>query len=142
MVLAQRTSIRPQANPDLFKPTPTSNSSRKVSFQDERGDDDLYRASPDSTKRQNSTGSRNKWQPMAAVDPDPVQEHDPFSLGDSEDEDSKKKDLKSEDSERLKKATAEAMAEDLGISSKQTLKPVAATGTKDTEVVDGVTGKS
>ena len=51
---------------------------------------------------------------MAAVDPAPVADHDPFSLGDSDDEETKKKDVKPEDAERLQKATAEAMAEELG----------------------------
>lgn len=33
------------------------------------------------------TGAKSsKWQPLAAVDPSPVDEHDPFSLGDSDDE--------------------------------------------------------
>ena len=40
-----------------------------------------------------------------------VCEHDPFSLGDSDDEDQKTKDVSPEDSERLKKA-AEAKAEE------------------------------
>lgn len=59
------------------------------------------------------------------MDPDPVAEHDPFSLGDSDDEEAKKKDPKPEDAERLQRATAEAMSDDLG----STAKPEA--GTKD-----------
>ena len=56
---------------------------------------------------------------MASVDPHPVaEENDPFSLGDSEDEDSKKRDQKPEDSERLKKAAAEAMADSIGDDTK------------------------
>lgn len=76
---------------------------------------------------------------MAAVDPDPVQEHDPFSLADSEDEDSKKKDLKPEDSERLKKAIPDALVENSGNASKETLRPAATTETKDVEAVERVT---
>ena len=42
-------------------------------------------------------------------------EHDPFSLGDSDDEkDAKTKEVKSDEAERLQKATSEAMAEDIG----------------------------
>ena len=119
---------RPLVNPDLFK----SSSERKVSFQESRQDtNDLYDASPDPTKRPASTGSRSKWQPLAAVDPDPVQEHDPFSLGDSDEEESKKKDLKPEDSERLKQATAEAMADTIGADQKEELAPTETSGTQD-----------
>ena len=63
---------------------------------------------------------------MSTVEPDPITEHDPFSLGDSEDErdakDSKmpskhgkteSKDIKLDDAERLKQATADAMADSL-----------------------------
>jgi hypothetical protein len=134
-------SNRPIANPDLFKNTPTHGGSRKVSFQENRKDDDLYDVSPDPTKRPPSTGSRSKWQPLASVDPDPVQEHDPFSLGDSDEEDNKKKDLKPEDSERLKQATAEAMAESIS-SGKDNLKPAETTGTKDKEAEEKLVGKS
>lgn len=101
-----------------------------MSFQESRRDtEDLYDASPDPASRTPLTGSKSKWQPLAAVDPDPVQEHDPFSLGDSDDEDAKKKDLKPEDTERLKKATAEAMADIIGGSeAKQGPGPAETTG--------------
>lgn len=47
-------------------------------------------------------------------------ENDPFSLGDSDDEkDTKPKEQPTGDSEQIKKATAEAMAGDMG-SSKET----------------------
>ena len=58
---------------------------------------------------------------MAAVDPSPVTDHDPFSLGDSDDEDAKKKDTHPQDSERLKHAAAEAMADDIGGRQGKTL---------------------
>ena len=137
-IATQQRSTRPSANPDLFKSTTTAPQfERKVSFQDPRQDaEGLYDASPDPTKRPASTGSKSKWQPLAAVDPDPVQEHDPFSLGDSDDEDSKKKDVKPEDTERLKKATAEAMADSIGPNQDQGLKAAETTrsdGTKDKE---------
>ena len=41
-------------------------------------------------------------------------DHDPFSLGDSDDEEAKKKDAKPEDNETLQKAAAEAMSENIG----------------------------
>ena len=53
-----------------------------------------------------------KWQPLTSIAPNPeADEHDPFSLGDSDDEDQKTKDVSPEDTERLKKA-AEAKAEE------------------------------
>jgi hypothetical protein len=110
---------RPLANPDLFKPS--SQERRKVSFQDGPPEeiDNLYEA-PESTKRTSATGTKSsKWQPLSAVDPSPVGENDPFSLGDSEDEkDTKNKELSTDEAERVKNATAEAMAAELGSDSK------------------------
>ena len=59
---------------------------------------------------------------MAAVDPNPVADHDPFSLGDSDDEESKKKDLRV-DGENLKQSASEAMAEDINSSRKIDVEP-------------------
>jgi len=106
---------RPLANPDLFK-TKTSSPSpdrRKVSFQEGPPEQINRYDTPESAKRTPSTGSRNsKWQPLSTVEPSPVGENDPFSLGDSEDErDTKNKDLSSDEAERAKKAT-EAMKAD------------------------------
>jgi len=69
--------------------------------------DALYRN--DGPNRDPSPGIKSKkWQPLTSVAPNPEQdEHDPFSLGDSDDDESKTKDLKAEDSERLKQAAAE-----------------------------------
>ena len=50
-------------------------------------------------------------------------DHDPFSLGDSDDDESKKKEVKSDDSDRLKQAAAEAMSDDIGPTGKKELKP-------------------
>ena len=140
-----RRSTRPLANPDLFKPTPTPppGSTRKVSFQNE-DNDDLYRKSPDPAKRPSSSASKNKWQPLAAVDPSPVGDHDPFSLGDSDDEEAKKHDIKAEDSERLKKAAAEAMSDDIGSPGQKDLEPQQRTGsqgTRDKEAEEKLAGK-
>ena len=140
-IASQQRSTRPLANPDLFKSTPPApQSERKVSFQDTRRDSEgLYDSSPGPTKRSTSSGNKSKWQPLATVEPDPVQEHDPFSLGDSDDEDSKKKDAKTEDTERLKKATAEAMAGSIGPDQDQALQatePSGGGGLKDKEAED------
>lgn len=79
----------------------------------------------------------SKWQPLSAVEPSPVGDNDPFSLGDSEDErdnnnnnstkesSDKPKEAAQDDHERLKKAAAEAMEDSLvegkdeGTSSKK-----------------------
>ena len=54
---------------------------------------------------------------MSNVDPDPIADHDHFSLGDSDDEKEKpssKAGIKMDDSEeRLRKAAAEAMSDSL-----------------------------
>ncbi len=146
----QRRSNRPPANPDLFKPTPRTPhpNSRKVSFQDGPPEDidAVYRTSPKPTPRQPSPatgGKQSKWQPLSAVDPTPVADTDPFSLGDSDDErEAKSKDLKSDDTERLKKAAAEAMAGDIGPGLNKELGEREKTGTKDKVADEKLTGKS
>jgi len=66
----------------------------------------------------------SKWQPLSTMEPSPIGDNDPFSLGDSEDEKDTKDKLektiskdsatgKEDDNERLKKAAAEAMADSL-----------------------------
>lgn len=115
---------RPLANPDLFKPTPprpqssTSASGRRVSFQEGPPEEIgvRYPKSPSPANNANtaSSGKTSKWQPLSAVDPSPVTDNDPFSLGDSDDEEAKRKDGKIDDDERLKQAAAEAMSENIG----------------------------
>ncbi|GME24514.1 Cue domain-containing protein [Neofusicoccum parvum] len=98
-----------EANPDLFKPTPKPPQSGPVDEVDA-----LYR-NP-TPPRQPSPGANKtkKWQPLTSVAPNPeADDHDPFSLGDSDDEqEAKTKDIKAEDSERLKKAAAESDSKD------------------------------
>ena len=68
-----------------------------------------------------SAGNKpSKWQPLSTVDPSPVVEHDPFSLGDSDDEkDTKAKDQNTTgERDHIKEATAEAMAGEIGSGSK------------------------
>lgn len=90
-----RTTSRPAANPNLFrsasdrrKSSPASG--RKVSFQEGPPEEikDMYSASPKPAAVQTtSTANKSsKWQPLSAVEPSPVGENDPFSLGDSDDE--------------------------------------------------------
>lgn len=123
-----------RANPSLFKPPPPSKSprpsdGRRVAFQDSVEDMDAYNASPrippkDASPGPGSAGKTSKWQPLSLVDPNPVAENDPFSLGDSDDERETKdkaattgaagKEGKTDDdAERLRKAAAEAMADSL-----------------------------
>ncbi|KAG8675671.1 hypothetical protein FPOAC1_001657 [Fusarium poae] len=121
---------RPMANTGMYKPPPPSTSpkpsnGRRVGFKEETEEINMYDSSPRVPPKDAapSSGTRgSKWQPMSAVEPSPIVENDPFSLGDSEDEretHQKSKDDKTDDSERLKKATAEAMADSLA-ESKET----------------------
>ncbi|KAK1988259.1 CUE domain-containing protein [Colletotrichum cereale] len=124
-----RDNSRPLSNPDLYKPPPPSKSpkphdGRKVAFREGTEEIDVYGSSP-RRSAEDLSGSKaksSKWQPLSTVDPNPISDNDPFSLGDSEDEREAKekaasskdaKDATSEDSERLKKAAAEAMADSL-----------------------------
>ncbi|KAB5582649.1 hypothetical protein GE09DRAFT_1211285 [Coniochaeta sp. 2T2.1] len=136
-----------RADPNLFKPPPPSkspkpNDGRRVAFNESVENIDAYDASPRIPPKDNpatspgSAGKTSKWQPLSMVDPNPVAENDPFSLGDSDDEretkdtkaaaapapapvakDGKKED---DDAERLRKAAAEAMADSLVEDDKKT----------------------
>ncbi|PYH40625.1 CUE domain-containing protein [Aspergillus saccharolyticus JOP 1030-1] len=79
---------RPLANPNLYKTSSPSPDRRKVAFQDGPPTeiDNLYDASEPVRRASPATGKSSKWQPLSTVEPSPVGEHDPFSLGDSEDE--------------------------------------------------------
>lgn len=79
----------------------------------------IYDASEPS-KRSSTGGKPSKWQPLSTVEPSPVGDHDPFSLGDSEDEkDTKPKDPPAADeADRTKKDTSEGMTGELGSASK------------------------
>lgn len=111
---AQRRSTRPLANPDLFKPTPTTpKSEKRVAFQS-NDSEDIYSASPKASAAQLGSGKQSKWQPLAAVDPTPAEDNDndPFSLGDSEDENPNKDrvggvEVKTSDADRLKRKASE-----------------------------------
>lgn len=48
------------------------------------------------------------------MDPSPVADHDPFSLGDSDDEELKKKEIRLNDNVAPKQATVESVSEDTG----------------------------
>jgi hypothetical protein len=105
---------RPGANAGFQKAPSPSPDRRKVSFQ-EGPPTEIDTAA----KRQSSTGNKtSKWQPLSQVDPSPVAENDPFSLGDSDDEkDTKPKEqITVPESEQIKKATEEAMSGDMGSS--------------------------
>lgn len=139
---AARRSTRPLANPDLFKPTTTAPKpeGRKVSFQNATVEDDMYRTSPKLGGKENAPSTKqSKWQPLSTMEPSPIgdadNDHDPFSLGDSEDEKESKdrvggKEIRTDDAERLKKAAAEAMSENIGEPAKKP-EPAETSGTKD-----------
>ncbi|KAF2473583.1 uncharacterized protein BDR25DRAFT_340941 [Lindgomyces ingoldianus] len=103
---------RPLANPDLFKPTPVS--PPQSGPIDEV--DALYRNPSPANQPPGKLGGK-KWQPLTSVAPHPEPEdHDPFSLGDSDEEDTnaKTKDVKAEDTDRLKKAAEGKEGKDAG----------------------------
>lgn len=86
-----------------------------MSFQDGPPEEiDIHYPKSPSPQPPSSGAKSSKWQPLAAVDPNPVADHDPFSLGDSDDEETKKKDANPNDGEKLEKAAAEAMSGHIG----------------------------
>lgn len=122
---ANQRSNRPLANPDLFKPTPVS--PPQSGPVDEV--DALYRNPSPNGQQTGVTGNKSggkKWQPLTSIAPNPeADEHDPFSLGDSDEEDAKTKDIKAEDTERLKKAAEAKKVEE---STASELKPAGRSG--------------
>ncbi|GLI73512.1 ubiquitin-binding protein cue5 [Penicillium ochrochloron] len=104
-----------------LKKTASPSPGRRVSFQDGPPVeiDNLYDASTPNKRNAPASGKSSKWQPLATVEPSPVAENDPFSLGDSDDEkDTKAKEQTTvPESEQLKKATAEAMSGEIGSST-------------------------
>ena len=121
---------------------------RKVTFQNEKTGGDLYDSSPKIAPQDSSLSNKqSKWQPLSNVEPSPIgeAENDPFSLGDSEDEKETKdrvggKEIKTEDAERLKKAAAEAMADNI-VEHAQKPEPAETSGTKD-KVAEDLATKS
>jgi hypothetical protein len=102
----------------------------------------MYDSSPRVPPKDNppAAAKASKWQPLSSVEPEPITDNDPFSLGDSEDEkeakekpkeskdtrdtkdakdakdskdNSEGKDLNEAEAERLRKAAAEAMSDSL-----------------------------
>jgi hypothetical protein len=117
-----------QGNQSLNKPLPASafakTDGRRVAFREGVEDIGPYDASPKIPPKDGAAspppGKQSKWQPLSTVEPSPIADNDPFSLGDSEDEKESKggnKEIKLEDSERLKQATADAMSDSLVGSS-------------------------
>lgn len=111
----------------------------------------MYRTSPKLGAKENAplSGKQSKWQPLSTVDPSPIgdADNDPFSLGDSEDEKESKdrvggKEIKMDDTERLKKAAAEAMAENISEPMTRKPEPAETIGTKDKLAEELTTGKS
>ncbi|KAA8564969.1 hypothetical protein EYC84_010738 [Monilinia fructicola] len=86
-----------------------------VSFQTPTAEDDLYNTSPKLAGKENTPSTKqSKWQPLNAMEPSPIgdadNDHDPFSLGDSEDEKESKdrvggKEVRTDDAERLQEGS-------------------------------------
>ncbi|KAJ9487601.1 hypothetical protein VN97_g5707 [Penicillium thymicola] len=115
-----QSSLKPSVSPSPDR--------RKVSFQDGPPTeiDNLYDVSTPS-KRLSSTGSKSKWQPLSTVEPSPVAENDPFSLGDSDDEKETKETKTKEqatgsEGEQVKHAPIELVSDEIGSSKDQETK--------------------
>jgi len=115
----------PQRGPSA---SPRPSDGRRVGFKEETEEINMYETSPQVPPKDTPPAKASKWQPLSAVEPSPIGDNDPFSLGDSEDErdnannnnnaalkdgKDKPKDAAQEDTDRLKKAAAEAMADSL-----------------------------
>ncbi|KAH7320902.1 hypothetical protein B0I35DRAFT_407929 [Stachybotrys elegans] len=118
------------AHAGVFRPPPQSTSprpsdGRRVGFKEETEEINMYETSPKVPPKDPAPGSgakASKWQPLSTMEPSPITDNDPFSLGDSEDEKEAKekpKDPKQDENERLKQAAAEAMADSLVGSNKE-----------------------
>ncbi|KAG8625808.1 hypothetical protein KVT40_006209 [Elsinoe batatas] len=123
---------RPHANPDLFKPTPAPPQSGPV--------DEVDAAERRATSPNNGSGAK-KWQPLTSVAAQPEsEENDPFSVGDSEDEkDSKTKDLREADTQRLKDKARQSVSD--GGDSGAKLEKTETQGTKDKTAEELLTKK-
>ncbi|ODA82543.1 hypothetical protein RJ55_01050 [Drechmeria coniospora] len=127
---ADGTPVKRPVNPSLHRPPPLSSSprpadGRRVGFKEETEEINMYETSPKMAPKSPPPSVKpSKWQPLSAVPPTPIIDHDPFSLGDSDDEketkDSKEKEKETEkakdskpdvDEDKLKKAAAEAMSD-------------------------------
>lgn len=112
---------RPLSSSALRKTSSSSPDRRKVSFQEGPPTeiDNPYTA-PEARRTPSSGSKSSKWQPLSTVEPSPVVEHDPFSLGDSDDEkDARAKDQSNTgEGDRIKEATTDAMAGEIGSGSK------------------------
>jgi hypothetical protein len=94
---------------------------------------------PNRQPSPNSASKSKKWQPLTSVAPNPEQdEHDPFSLGDSDDDEAKTKDIKAEDTERLKQAAAETKV--TSPTKEEQPKPAETSGAKDKEAEELLKG--
>lgn len=93
---------RPQANPNLFKSTPPAPQSGPVDEVDA-----LYSKPQPVRQPSPSAGKSKKWQPLTSVAPNPdAEENDPFALGDSDEEEKKKTDIRADATERLKRSAS------------------------------------
>lgn len=133
---------RPLANPDLFKPTPVAPQSGPVDEVDALYRDDRSGKAQPSTGGKPASGSGKKWQPLTSIAPNPdSEENDPFSLGDSDEEDAKKQDTNPDDTERLKKAASEKDKDNTGGAKLEPAERSGSIGQKNEEAEKLLAGK-
>ncbi|KAL1306734.1 hypothetical protein AAFC00_005399 [Neodothiora populina] len=133
---------RPLNDPELFKTGVAPPQSGPVDEVDAADRKIQRSASP------NSAAKSAKWQPLTSIAPKPEsEENDPFSLGDSEDEKetdkSKGKDIKEEDTARLKEAARKSISGESGeaVKTLEASERSGSVGTKDKEAEEILTGK-
>lgn len=119
--LRPRQKYSPEMSPR--KPGAPHKERRKVSFQEGPPEEITGpKSSPQTPPRPSSLATKGRWQPLQPVDPSPVADLDPFSVGDSDDEkkknstangEDKKSDQETGEVKEVKKA--EEVKEDAGI---------------------------
>ncbi|PLB34617.1 uncharacterized protein BDW47DRAFT_111975 [Aspergillus candidus] len=116
---------RPLAGSNLSKRSSPSPDRRKVSFQEGPPTEINDRYSAPASSKQNPSaggGKSSKWQPLSTMEPSPVADNDPFSLGDSDDEkDPKpKENSPADEGSRTKKDNTEATTGDAASKDNKT----------------------
>lgn len=102
--------------------------------------DALYQQ-PGGKRAPSPEGNKKKWQPLTNVAPNPeIDDNDPFSLGDSDDDKDKQTDLRAEDTLRLKKSASQSAAAPGKVLEPQ--EKTGSVGTRDKAAEDLMKGDS
>ncbi|KAG8205061.1 hypothetical protein GTR04_7556 [Trichophyton interdigitale] len=95
--------------PEEIQDSLSANTSSNINNSNSNNNNTSGTASGNATTGTGTRSTANKsskWQPLSTVEPSPVADNDPFSLGDSDDErESKAKDVKGEDAAKKAEKT-------------------------------------